>query len=63
LKNYPGGLSCLLHFSYHLLFSISAIKYWASGSGSTYIGIARVPFKEGPLNWDEGFETIKIYAT
>lgn len=37
------------------------IRYWASGSGKTYVGIARVPFKDANSDWDEGIETIKIY--
>jgi hypothetical protein len=39
------------------------IKYWASGSGKTYIGIAKVPFKNVKSDWNEPFETKKIYTT
>ena len=38
------------------------IKYWASGSGDTYIGISKIPFKNGQSDWNEGYETINIYS-
>ncbi|MEO8401056.1 MAG: hypothetical protein ABI597_04565 [Gammaproteobacteria bacterium] len=49
--------------SKELQFGPFLIKYWASGSGDTYVGIARIPFKNAASDWNEGFETIKIYST
>ncbi len=44
-----------------LRFHQFVIRYWASGSGTTYVGIARVPFRDANSDWKEGIETIKIY--
>ena len=54
----PEDIRCKVY-----IFGQFTIKYWASGSNSTYRGIGRVPCKKGLVDWDEPFENDEIFVT